>query len=187
MRGLTLLIPEKADVERDAVAAAWTAGGGRVQRLGRFWDPPPLEPESVRVYGNDSFCLVLAQKLGLDFFTAAVYDSVEALAEQTNGLESTTRVLASEIVSFEAEVRAFVLDAQVMSLAVYEGSASSLAPAERLVASVAARGSQWLRPRGRLPVHRCGMPAYSSLRLSSSPRLPTESPPALRCAARNWL
>jgi hypothetical protein len=61
----TLVIPEKADPERDAVAAAWEAGGGTVVRLGRFWDPPDLDPATTSVYGNDSFCLVLEQKLGL--------------------------------------------------------------------------------------------------------------------------
>lgn len=67
--GLTLVIPEKADPERDAVAAAWEGAGGTVLRLGRFWDPPPLDPSRVRVYGNDSFCLVLEQKLGLELCT----------------------------------------------------------------------------------------------------------------------
>ncbi len=63
--GLTLLIPDKSDVERDAVAIAWENQGGTVLRLGRFWDPPALDPARARVYGNDSFCLVLEQKLGL--------------------------------------------------------------------------------------------------------------------------
>ena len=62
--GLTLVIPDKADQERDSVAAAWNAAGGEVLRLGRFWEPPTLEPESTRVYGNDTFCLVLREKLG---------------------------------------------------------------------------------------------------------------------------
>src|SRR5262245_11951012 len=63
--GLTLIVPEKSDPERDAVAAAWGVQGGEVLRLGRFWEPPELEPATVRVYGNDTFCLVLAEKLGL--------------------------------------------------------------------------------------------------------------------------
>jgi hypothetical protein len=63
--GLTLLIPDKADPERDAVALAWEAGGGTVLRLGRFWSPPEVDPARVRLYGHDTFCLVLAQKLGL--------------------------------------------------------------------------------------------------------------------------
>jgi hypothetical protein len=63
--GLTLLIPEKPDVERDSVGEAWRAAGGTVERLGRFWEPAPLDPAAARVYGNDTFALVLAQKLGL--------------------------------------------------------------------------------------------------------------------------
>jgi hypothetical protein len=62
----TLLIPEKADIERDAVATIWADAGGNVMRLGRFWDPPEsLIPSQVTLYGNDTFCLVLEQKLGL--------------------------------------------------------------------------------------------------------------------------
>ncbi|MDJ0848545.1 MAG: ATP-grasp domain-containing protein [Myxococcota bacterium] len=69
--GLTLIIPDKPDSERDAVAEAWSAQGGEVLRLGRFWEPPELEPARVRVYGNDTFCLVLAQKLHLDLVSPA--------------------------------------------------------------------------------------------------------------------
>jgi hypothetical protein len=63
--GLNLLIPEKPDVERDALAKSFERNGGVVHRIGRFWDPPTFEPSTVRVYGADSFCLVLQQKLGL--------------------------------------------------------------------------------------------------------------------------
>ncbi len=64
-RDLTLVISDKPDPERDAVAEAWTAVHGDVLRLGRFWDPPALDPRGVRLYGADSFCQVLAQKLDL--------------------------------------------------------------------------------------------------------------------------
>lgn len=63
--GLNLLIPDKGDPERDSVAAAFAKCGGAVHRIGRFWDPPNFDPLSVRVYGSDSFCRVLQQKLGL--------------------------------------------------------------------------------------------------------------------------
>jgi hypothetical protein len=63
--GLNLLIPDKPDVERDAVAKSFEQCGGTVHRIGRFWDPPTFEPSTVRVYGADAFCLVLQQKLGL--------------------------------------------------------------------------------------------------------------------------
>ncbi len=61
--GLILVISDKPDVERDAVAAAWERAGGEVVRLGRFWDPPALDATRVRLYGADAFCQVLAQKL----------------------------------------------------------------------------------------------------------------------------
>jgi hypothetical protein len=64
--GLTLLLPDKRDVERDALAHVWERLEGSVMRLGRFWDPPALDPSSVRVYGNEAFCLVLKQTLGLE-------------------------------------------------------------------------------------------------------------------------
>lgn len=63
--GLLLIISDKPDRERDALASAWEDAGGEVLRLGRFWDPPPLVRERVRLYGSDSFSQVLAQKLGL--------------------------------------------------------------------------------------------------------------------------
>ena len=65
MPPLVLLIPDKPDAERDAVATAWESAGGSVSRVGRFWDPPEVDRAEVRVYGNDTFCLVLAEKLAL--------------------------------------------------------------------------------------------------------------------------
>ena len=64
--GLNLLIPDKPDAERDGLAEAFARRGGVVHRIGRFWDPPVFEPSSVRVYGPDSFCLVLQQKLSFE-------------------------------------------------------------------------------------------------------------------------
>jgi hypothetical protein len=67
---LTLVMPAKADLERDSVAEAWCAAGGDVERLDRFWEPSVhLERTHVRLYGNDTFCLVVAQKLGLTLIT----------------------------------------------------------------------------------------------------------------------
>jgi hypothetical protein len=40
--GVTLLIPDKDDIERDAVADAWTKNGGELLRIAKFWNPPPL-------------------------------------------------------------------------------------------------------------------------------------------------
>ena len=62
--GLNFLIPDKPDIERDALAEAFSRYGGSVHRIGRFWEPPNFDPATVRVYGPDTFCLVLQQKLG---------------------------------------------------------------------------------------------------------------------------
>lgn len=62
-KGLNLLIPDKRDEEREGVAIAFERHGGTVHRIGRFWDPPKFDSSTVRVYGPDSFCMVLQQKL----------------------------------------------------------------------------------------------------------------------------
>lgn len=71
IEGLTLLISDKPDEERDAVANVWERHGGMVSRLGRFWDPPAIDTNSVRIYGSTSFVLVLREKLGFDLCTPA--------------------------------------------------------------------------------------------------------------------
>jgi hypothetical protein len=168
INGLILLLPEKADTERDSVAHAWIAAGGKAEKLGRFWEPPAYDPQLVRLYGNDAFCLVLGQKLGLTLisppddlllsmpegvvkrklqvftlataaevpfpyfvkplvpkqFKAAVYENLDSLKAECQGLEPDTLLMASEIVQFDAEVRAFVLDGEVLDAAIYEGSAN---------------------------------------------------------------
>ena len=161
------MITDKPDVERDAVADVWSAAGGEVLRLGRFWDPPALDPTCVRVYGADSYCLVLAQKLGLalvsppddlllhlapaltkralygttlaDAATLAfpafiksfvpkllrsrIYKSAADLSAEGRGLEPGTALCVSEIVTFVAEARSWLLDGEVLSIACYEGDA----------------------------------------------------------------
>lgn len=66
-----LVIPEKPNSERDAVSVAWQSGGGEALRLGRFWEPPIIKASRVRLYGNDTFCLVLAEKLGMKLVSPA--------------------------------------------------------------------------------------------------------------------
>lgn len=64
--GRLLIIPQQADPEREALARAWQAAGGKVQRLARIWAPEPAaKDQSVCVYGNAIFCQVLADALSL--------------------------------------------------------------------------------------------------------------------------
>lgn len=163
---LNLLIPDKPDIERDAVAAAWRTAGGSVHRVACFWEPPDLPSGSVRLYGPDTFSLVVAEKLGLTLlepdpyavakcpqhlllrevgvttldavvpewlprfikpvvpkqFRAAVVSNLDALREETRGLQFDTEVLVSEVVEFIAEARSFVLGGVVQTTAIYEGT-----------------------------------------------------------------
>ena len=178
--GLNLIISDKEDMERDALAEAFARRGGQVHRIGRFWDPPIFEASTVRLYGADSFVLVLQQKLGLQLcspgddlilrvpeqflkrklfqttlaetssltypsfikpavpkqFRGAVYSSVESLNEECRGLSGDEKILVSELVSFVAEVRSFVLDNEVLDAAIYEGIAD-LSEAKDLVRRLA--------------------------------------------------
>lgn len=61
-----LIIPDKPDPERDILAEKWQANYGDVLKVGKFWIKPDTQGKPVALYGNDSFCLVLAQILGLD-------------------------------------------------------------------------------------------------------------------------
>jgi len=179
-RGLTLVITDKPDLERDAVADAWSAAGGEVLRLGRFWDPPALDPKYVRVYGADSYCQVLAQKLGLvlvsppddvllhlapdltkrvlrsttlaelgtvafpafiktfvpKLIRSRVYESAADLGAEARGLEPYTALIVSEIVKFVAEARSWLLAAEVLSIACYEGDVD-VTIARQLAAAIA--------------------------------------------------
>ena len=69
--GLTLLVPDKADLERDQVASAWVRARGEVVRLGAFWRPPALPASGLRVYGNAVFGEVLSQQLPLQLVSPA--------------------------------------------------------------------------------------------------------------------
>jgi len=66
MENEILLIPDKKDTERDALAKIWEKAGGEVKRIGRFWVKPDVGNKRVSIYGYDSFCLVLAQILEIE-------------------------------------------------------------------------------------------------------------------------
>jgi hypothetical protein len=54
---------------------------------------------------------------------AKVFKTVEEFEKETNGLSGSEKVLISEIVSVEAEARAFILNRSVLDVAIYEGQA----------------------------------------------------------------
>lgn len=57
-----LVIPEKTDIEFEEVLSIWTAAGGAVKRLGKYWiKDEALAGRPIALYGNQTFALVLAQ------------------------------------------------------------------------------------------------------------------------------
>ena len=137
--GLTLMIPEKPDAERDAVAACWSEHGGSAIRLGRFWEPPEIAPERVRVYGNDTFCLVVAEKLGLSL-TSPPDDLIAHVPPQWLGREVSLlplhQALASRFPSFFKPVVPKQFRAQVYdSREELENETRGLDGSERVVRS----------------------------------------------------
>ncbi len=128
--GLILVLPEKVDPEREAVARAWRAGGGETAHLGRFWEPPPLDSAAVRLYGNDTFCLVLAQKLGLEL----VSPPDDLLLQLDASLLSRTVVGATLAECLVAPYPKFMkpMVPKLFSAAVYESRAELEAATEDL-------------------------------------------------------
>ncbi len=61
-----LLIGDKPDIERDAVAESWLQNGGEIKRIGKFWERPNINyNKRITIYGIDTFSLVLAQIIGV--------------------------------------------------------------------------------------------------------------------------
>lgn len=160
-----LLIPEKLDPERTAVAQAWTIQGGEVMSIGQFWIKPNTQNKRVTIYGPDTFSLVLAQVLDLSLispkdeelalvewpfvqrnihivavkdvatgsfpcflkpvvpkqFAAQIVSSLSDAQEIIQGLDEQELLLCSTIILIEKEVRAFVLNLEILDLAYYEG------------------------------------------------------------------
>jgi hypothetical protein len=61
-RSITLLIPEKTDVEFEQIYATWSNSIREIKRLGKYWiKDEDLVKRKIAIYGNQTFALVLAQ------------------------------------------------------------------------------------------------------------------------------
>lgn len=169
MENEILLIPDKSDIERDAVANSWIKNSGKVLRVGKFWEHPNnINNQRVTIYGNDTFGLVLAQVIGVELmfpkdeiistiglkwtkrqidilklsevrpslfptfikpvtpktFASKVYESHTAFLTEIRGLNPSERIIRSDIISVDSEVRAFILNQKILDAALYEGTAN---------------------------------------------------------------
>lgn len=78
-----------------------------------------VHPDDVEALNYPCHVRSLPAKL----FTSGVVRRAERLRELTAGLEAGTRILASEVMSWEAEARFFFYDRRVLDGAVYKGHA----------------------------------------------------------------
>ncbi|WP_299765650.1 ATP-grasp domain-containing protein [uncultured Dokdonia sp.] len=166
MKNELLLIPNKADIERDAIANTWINNGGEVKRIGKFWEHPDIGTKRVTIYGIDTFSLVLAQVIGVSLiepkdeviselsqkwikrsihvlpisnvseslfptfikpvkpktFKSQVYLSYEEFIVGTKGIGSEEEIIQSEILHIDVEVRTFILNNNILDMAIYEGT-----------------------------------------------------------------
>jgi len=67
---ITLLIPEKTDVEYEQVFSTWIQHGGQIRRLGKFWiKDESLSTRRLAIYGNQAFAFVVAQIYDLELLS----------------------------------------------------------------------------------------------------------------------
>jgi len=108
------VLAQKWDLELVSPGDDWLAGLEH-RWLGRQVQLHSLA--SARELAFPCFVKPAAPKI----FRAAVYDSFEALSAECEGLEPETPILVSDVVTFVAEVRAFVAAGEVKALSLYEG------------------------------------------------------------------
>jgi len=101
---MLLIIPSKPDSERDAVAREWELRGQAVLRLDRFWEiPENVDRSAAKLYGNDTFCLVVAQKLNLTLLAPddrIIASAPSGLVRRTVALQSLSDLESSNFPLF---------------------------------------------------------------------------------------
>lgn len=91
-----------------------------IGRLDKKWTKRSIQQKSIRdltVRDFPNFIKPATPKQ----FTGKVYKTINEFAQETNGLSGSEQVLVSEIIKVEAEARAFVLNRDLLDVAIYEG------------------------------------------------------------------
>jgi len=105
--------------------------------LPRFWTKRDILLLPLSEIVKVKFPL-FAKPLTIGWFKPGVFSTLDDVQILCGGLPSTTYALVSEVVHFEAEVRTFVLDRNILGCTLYHGTASlneARAFAEEIVAS----------------------------------------------------
>lgn len=78
---VTLLIPQKTDIEHEQMFSAWIKNGGQIKRLDKFWiKDEELTNQRIAIYGNQAFALVVAQIYNVELLSPD--DSIIARLEE---------------------------------------------------------------------------------------------------------
>jgi hypothetical protein len=70
---------------------------------------------------NDTFFPTFLKPIKPKTFKSKVYEDYECFIEEVKGIEQNELIIRSDIVSIKSEVRAFVLNSEILDLALYEG------------------------------------------------------------------
>jgi len=101
---ITLLIPEKTDIEYESVFTTWTQNGGQIKRLGKFWvKDEVLAHQRIAIYGNQAFAFVLAQIYDVELLSpddSLIARLDEQWTKRTMQLKQVGQLLASDFPTF---------------------------------------------------------------------------------------
>lgn len=91
-----------------------------IGRLDKKWTKRSIQQKSIRDLNVRDFPNFIKPATPKQF-TAKIYKTINEFAQETKGLSDSEQVLVSEIINVEAEARAFVLNRDLLDVAIYEG------------------------------------------------------------------
>lgn len=91
-----------------------------IGRLDKKWTKRFIQQKSIRDLNVRDFPNFIKPATPKQF-TGKIYKTINEFAQETKGLSDSEQVLVSEIINVEAEARAFILNRDLLDVAIYEG------------------------------------------------------------------
>ncbi|NHN24683.1 ATP-grasp domain-containing protein [Flavobacterium jejuense] len=77
----------------------------------------------LRIYDvNESLFPAFIKPVKPKTFKSKVYDDFTSFLKEVNGIDQAEKIIKSSIISIESEVRAFILNEEILDMAIYEGN-----------------------------------------------------------------
>ncbi|MEM6262332.1 MAG: hypothetical protein AAGI38_07490 [Bacteroidota bacterium] len=128
LSGFTLLCPDKKPDNISDLIDFWKNAGGYVRTIGDWWEAPMLDPENVVLYGNTSFCMVLAHFYGLElstpdnsFIATLTQDWLKREVTFHSDRDEGYQKQEKETLEFNWKIRTFIDSKTVRCFAPYSG------------------------------------------------------------------